>query len=1124
MMDENFFLARTKWVDKSKRCQRQSRACETCTRTCGTDMPSGDAQCGVTGDDSDNGLSPRLMMCYNCCVKKNCSVDCKDYHKNTCQPQQCIKGNLMKFSLKPSWVSSEEGRYFCHIKPSHHQYLLNLDYSVKVAGRRQEGEGAARRGRGRNRGGNRRRGKGRNKKEKDVELRKKTIMIYGDDDWIKTGAMTYSDDILDISINSSLGSPPNIVEGNQNSRNVFKVGDYKSKGTRFADDYVPRDYAYLRPPTPHETPDMPQAQQECSVPKLADMLFTSNMENPYIERSGFEATADDMSLPFTVRNKKMAPVVLATLDRDTSILQNLFQPARVLEESFRGDVTHNGSHWVVEVSGEVDVCPGFLRIKVSNPARPAIPMFDCDTAILCPPQFNLTFALPTSDLEGMYKDVLVQVKDNRHEHNFRLFRRTSLEESEEEVDLAKELESVRARPSHDPTAQAMRSSGSGDGADSDSGSQTASNQTPDLPLPIYALLVIAGGILLLLVLAIIGQCFLADFPIPDTPYAQLHHAFFAVCYMMLQFVYSLFISGTAFFLILTIITSRDVNFIVRHGQPGAVSTAASNIELLRLQRHLEGEITRQDTLADAAQEMCIRDVYKISQDMQQLHEALLNSTHDVFERHRLDLLLTQQKIHVRQRLTQDLNKFRESYTKAARAVLMQVNQNAQASYQHVEQNITWLDGARFLHGTVKLYRNTHQKPVKSFMEWTGIRAELKKLEIDLSFSLPALPRLDDIPAPPPDKQPIKRDTGPEFPELDPIRSIQMHNNWFFPVEEMGIGGAASFISLDHEETRPDTAPQSVTSAAFYVFLVLLVLCDLVLLGHRMCTAWTTAKLCVYGFPEYFRENKEAEMGNDDVFASRESKLTPAQGCKDSPIYQSVALFLTQTISTTFFPKIVGAIATCVVMVCVLQLSNQYLTLQELEKAGLYHSAEQYLDLQTSLTNARLTGHATHINTLHFPAFQASVSGHLARHQAVLSIYRKQLLGLQSLSMRMYCEHLKAIDLQAQCSHLTDQISDDNSQAWDKMATMIHACKFYPVVPRLYVRGEDEYIPTSVVQIEAVLESLRHIIFLTARLVTIFLVTVVVKELLCAVAWIFLQRSGAIRIRVIVERDQDEGLQ
>ncbi|GFN90180.1 tnfr cd27 30 40 95 cysteine rich region, partial [Plakobranchus ocellatus] len=191
MMDENFFLARTKWVDKSKRCQRQSRACETCTRTCGTDMPSGDPQCGVTGDDSDNGLSPRLMMCYNCCVKKNCSVDCKDYHKNTCQPQQCIKGNLMKFSLKPSWVSSEEGRYFCHIKPSHHQYLLNLDYSVKVAGRRQEGEGAARRGRGRNRGGNRRRGKGRNKKEKDVELRKKTIMIYGDDDWIKTGAMTY---------------------------------------------------------------------------------------------------------------------------------------------------------------------------------------------------------------------------------------------------------------------------------------------------------------------------------------------------------------------------------------------------------------------------------------------------------------------------------------------------------------------------------------------------------------------------------------------------------------------------------------------------------------------------------------------------------------------------------------------------------------------------------------------------------------------------------------------------------------------------------------------------------------------------------------------------------------------
>ncbi|GFR92587.1 delta-like protein 2 [Elysia marginata] len=298
-------------------------------------------------------------------------------------------------------------------------------------------------------------------------------------------------------------------------------------------------------------------------------------------------------------------------------------------------------------------------------------------------------------------------------------------------------------------------------------------------------------------------------------------------------------------------------------------------------------------------------------------------------------------------------------------------------------------------------------------------------------------------------------------------------------------------SIDEEEMTQTATAQSATSAAFFVFLALLALCDLVLLGHRMCRAWTTAKLCVYGFPEYFRENKGT---------------------------------LHSTISTTFFPKIVGAIATCVVMVCVLQLSNQYFTVQELERAGLYHSAEQYVDLQTSLTNARLSGHAAHINTLHFPAFQASVSGHLTRHQTVLTAYREQLLGLQNLSTRMYCEHLKAIDLETDCDKIPDLGRDTQSEAWDNMANMVHACKFYPVVPRLYVRGQDKHSPTSAVHIEAVLESLRNIIFLTARLVTIFLVTVVLKELICAVAWIFLQRSGAMRIRVIVERDQDEALQ
>ena len=47
-----------------------------------------------------------------------------------------------------------------------------------------------------------------------------------------------------------------------------------------------------------------------------------------------------------------------------------------------------------------------------------------------------------------------------------------------------------------------------------------------------------------------------------------------------------------------------------------------------------------------------------------------------------------------------------------------------------------------------------------------------------------------------------------------------------------------------------------------------------------------------------------------------------------------------------------------------------------------------------MTNARIQTHADHINTVDFPAFQASVSGHVMRHKAVVNLYHKHLHGLE----------------------------------------------------------------------------------------------------------------------------------
>ncbi|CAL1527309.1 unnamed protein product [Lymnaea stagnalis] len=1064
-MDDNFFLARTKWVDKSKRCQRYSQVCETCIRDCGTSMFSGDQTCNVGADDNDDGVSPRLTMCYNCCVKKNCSADCKDYHKRRCQPEQCLKGNLLEFTIVSSWDSSQDGRFFCHIAPVSHQLLLELEYVVKSTSSQNP-------------------------------LLTNTVKIYGDEAWEKTGFSRHNDGILDIMINSSLGTVPNILEGKTTQdSSLFKVGTYKFRGSKFGTSAISPMFVYLRPVTPHGIPPMPPAHQECTHTALNDMLLASNMEDPYIHNSKLEAVINHS---YVVTNKDEQPEVKAVLSRHTAILSKLFSPTVLNISSFVANLVQNSSHWVITVSGRVVRCPGFLHIRLHGPIYPSEVVFDCDTVILCPKNFSMKFALPMSDRMGTAKDVIIEVKDAKNVHHFRIYRRTSIVEAVDEKEEASSTIQAMASPMKErdePIKEHII---------------VQTEETSNLPLALPYLLAIGGIIVLLLVLAIIGLCFQPGLP-KDTC-AMWYHSIFAVVHMTFQFVYSVVVSGTIFFVILTIITNDNVNFLLQHGQSGGISLAPVHIELLHLQRHLESEISRQDSQADSMQKDCFKDVKQIVVDLKNLHQTVLQSTEDTFERHRLDLLLNQQKLHVRDKLSRDLRNFRNAYATSAKSVLRQVNQNAQASFLNVLHNNTWLVGTRFLYEAVQLLRKTHGKDGKTFMDWTGIKGDLAQLEIDLTFSLPALPRLDDLIDSSPDEPSVKRDAQEKVQLNEPIRSIQIHNNWFFPLEESSL----TQTKLSQHSANSDNRPSlNETSYSFYIFLGLLVVCDLILLAHRMCKAWTSTKLIIFGFPEYVRKKKGED--EDEVFPPEDSnnKLAPVQSCQDSPIVNSLKMFLTQTISTTFFPKVVGSVAACFVLFCLLQLSYKYLTTKELGRMGLYQSNDQYLHLQMSMTNARLETHANYINTVDLPAFQATVHGYIARHRTVVEIYNQHLTGLQGLTIEMYCEHLKTIGVSGNCSETPKKRSKD----MDYVEYFTPTCKFQPVVPQLFKRNTVSKIPLSERQLEALLENLRFIIYYTSQLTVIFLAIIVLKELTCAVLWILIQRSGVIHIRIIVEQDE-----
>ena len=70
------------------RCAESRTNCDACQVRCSRNMQShqGSHRCNITGEDADNGESPRLQHCFSCCGKQNCKKDCEVYHNPDCEP------------------------------------------------------------------------------------------------------------------------------------------------------------------------------------------------------------------------------------------------------------------------------------------------------------------------------------------------------------------------------------------------------------------------------------------------------------------------------------------------------------------------------------------------------------------------------------------------------------------------------------------------------------------------------------------------------------------------------------------------------------------------------------------------------------------------------------------------------------------------------------------------------------------------------------------------------------------------------------------------------------------------------------------------------------------------------
>lgn len=61
---------------------------------------------------------------------------------------------------------------------------------------------------------------------------------------------------------------------------------------------------------------------------------------------------------FIIRNQTSDPNIRFKLPKNTSILKAIFPPVKLKLNSLSANMTYNKTHWIVMVTGELEICPG----------------------------------------------------------------------------------------------------------------------------------------------------------------------------------------------------------------------------------------------------------------------------------------------------------------------------------------------------------------------------------------------------------------------------------------------------------------------------------------------------------------------------------------------------------------------------------------------------------------------------------------------------------------------------------------------------------------------------------------------------------------------------------------------
>ncbi|KAH3814736.1 uncharacterized protein LOC127833862 [Dreissena polymorpha] len=893
---------------------------------------------------------------------------------------------------------------------------------------------------------------------------KKRLDVLTDGEWVKKGRLRKSDAIIYVELDSLIRDQPNLVTVRQVSpdRVFVDVGHYRAQGVALSSSVISEDSAFIRPVKPFGISQKLFAQRNCEDTDLDGIVVGKDLQDPNnVLRDLVPINLGNGT--FQVSNKTSSTAMVG-INPHSSILKAIFKPTKV---DVTASMTMNGTHWIITILGRVESCPGVFSLNVSDYSYLEHPWYQYDVAVQCPNTFSVNVSVPSGDPRSLSKDVQVLVRDVEGVkilvvHTVGLQEDYSAYTSHTEPSEKSELEKQVAKDKE---------------------------KTHPAHFSILFIAVVAGAVVLLLFLLCFGVAWEQGIPAGKFQRFRVRHLVLLVIYITFQFLYALMVTMTVFVLIVQAVNRDTTTFIRQYNQQRSVTNALSHLELDAMETHLWAELGRQNAKTKEQKQACYSVIQTVIQDVEKLRQSIETKSINAMQKQNLKTLIQDQSKTSLDRFAADLLEFRKKYSKYEEYILHKLSTELNNTYASIS-NSKWLQGAQFLYRYVQISKELlGEKNLVPWMNWVNMQTDMRSLVEGLTLPLPDLPVLTkDSP-----------DLTNRFtPQQQPLRSaplsVQTINKW--AVQPDMAQNSANRTRNGRDDTQRKVTTFDIGS--YKIFVVCMVIIDVLWLTHRIVKACGIGKLILYGYPVY--------MDVRDTKGEKKENKTP--------LMKTVRDLLTRVLAKMFIPKLIGTLFVCLMVYFVTICADKFINRNSFKLFGYYNDMEVIMKINQDAINVRIRSHADRINHMEFKMYEEAMNVNVKNHQYVLNLIQTQWGAIERAHSRMYCEYLHMLNVSAVCN----EVLGDDSLA----EVRPDRCTFPPVMPNLYQRNATEAARIAGAQLDGFLFNIRKLVFDTCYIIIIYLSGIVIKELLCAVLWIYVKRSGFMSLRIIYETDEVPG--